>query len=207
MENSHSRIDGLIREVQSLKMSLEFTQSQFDDYVKKNTNSTSAIQNRMSEFSTAIIDYSTTIKDVKDKLDDLENQSRRNNLLFEGIEEEPNETWEVAERKVFDLLSSKLQIDTNNFTIERAHRVGNNRLGSKPRAVIAKFANHKTCVAIMKGKKNLKGSDIFVQEDYSEEVLVKHRELSPQMYEARRNGMLAFLRYDKLITRSTNDYD
>jgi hypothetical protein len=33
----------------------------------------------------------------------------------------------------------------------------------------------------------------------------KRHELVPKMFEARRNGMVAYLRYDKLITHSRNN--
>ena len=38
-----------------------------------------------------------------------------------------------------------------------------------------------------------------------DKVLAKRRELVPKMFEARRNGMVAYLRYDKLITHSRNN--
>ena len=54
---------------------------------------------------------------------------------------------------------------------------------------------HKTCELVIQGK------NIFIREDFSDKIQEKCRELMPQMYEARRNNMIAFLRYDKLITR------
>ena len=56
-------------------------------------------------------------------------------------------------------------------------------------------------VEILNKKKLLKGKNIFIREDFSDKIQEKRRELMPQMYEARRNNMIAFLRYDKLITR------
>ena len=37
---------------------------------------------------------------LEDKLDALENQSRRSNVLFDGIPPSANETWEDCENKV-----------------------------------------------------------------------------------------------------------
>ena len=53
----------------------------------------------------------------------------------------------------------------------------------------------------MNKKKLLKGKNIFIREDFCNKIQENCRELMPQMYEARRNNMIAFLCYDKLITR------
>ena len=70
---------------------------------------------------------------------------------------------------------------------------------------MAKFANHKIRNAVLNERKQLKGTNIFIREDFSDKVLDKRRELVPKMFEARRNGMVAYLRYDKLITHSRNN--
>ena len=121
------------------------------------------MQNQFSNFSTVVVDYQTKINDIESKLDDLENRSRRNNLVFDGVEEDTNETREMTENKLRGILVSKLQIETTNCTIERAHRVGGKaRSRSKPRTIVAKFANAKTCSAILKGKKKFMGSNVHV---------------------------------------------
>ena len=61
---------------------------------------------------------------------------------------------------------------------------------------MAKFANHKIRNAVLNERKHLKGTNIFIREDFSDKVLAKRRELVPKMFEARRNGMVAYLRYD-----------
>ena len=48
-------------------------------------------------------------------------------------------------------------------------------------------------------QKKLKGSRIFINEDYPDAVRQKRRELLPQMKAARERGDFAVLRYDKLI--------
>ena len=41
-----------------------------------------------------------------------------------GIKEDPRESWEECENKIYDLLEENLEMDTSNISIERAHRVG-----------------------------------------------------------------------------------
>lgn len=57
-------------------------------------------------------------------VDRLENQSRRNNLIFHGIQEAETETWEECDKKVRDSLAKEFGIDADSLQIERAHRLG-----------------------------------------------------------------------------------
>ena len=63
------------------------------------------------------LDYHT------DKIEYLENQSRRSNIRIDGIREEEAETWDNTETKVKEILKEKLNLDEEP-DIERAHRVG-----------------------------------------------------------------------------------
>ena len=63
------------------------------------------------------------------KLDQIEGQSyqsRRQNLKFFEIEKSDKETWEQTEVKVRNYLSTELNMDESNLSIERAHRLPGN---------------------------------------------------------------------------------
>ena len=62
--------------------------------------------------------------EIENKLVDLEDRSKRNNLRINGIKEVKNETWEEFEERVNCFLEEKLDIDTSEIWIERAHQVG-----------------------------------------------------------------------------------
>ena len=68
--------------------------------------------------------HPTWALEIRRKLLDLEYRSRRNNLGILIIKEDPRESWEECENKIYDLLEEKLEMDASNITIERAHRVG-----------------------------------------------------------------------------------
>ena len=57
----------------------------------------------------------------------LEDQSRRDNLIFNGIEESENETWDDVEQKVRDIMADNLNIENArndaDVGIERTHRL------------------------------------------------------------------------------------
>ena len=210
VENTNKRIDNLIRDVQDIKNSLEFSQVQVEDLVKFKDKESSELKDQIKDtcsqfakINASIIKITQDLNEAILKVDDLENRSRRNNLCFDGIPEDKNETWMTTEHKIKQVLTDHLDVKTEDFSIERAHRVGKvkSQADYKPRTVIAKFLSYKTREQVLNKKKLLKGKNIFIREDFSDKIQEKRRELIPQMYEARRNNMIAFLRYDKLITR------
>ena len=75
-----------------------------------------------------------------DKLEYLENQSRRNNIRIYGILEEENESWDTTEEKVKQVLAEKLNLE-EALHIERAHRVGRVASGPRrrPRTIVGKL--------------------------------------------------------------------
>ena len=72
---SKVRINKRMKDVQSVKSSLEFTQAQVEELITSDLR---------------VKEVKVQIEDLGNKLDDLENRSRRNNLCFEGIPESPN---------------------------------------------------------------------------------------------------------------------
>ena len=133
MDSVNTRIDNLMKDVQSVKSSLEFTQAQVEELITSDLR---------------VKEVKVQIEDLGNKLDDLENRSRRNNLRFEGIPESPNETWGESESKIKHLISSQMPEVGNDFVIERAHRVGRPRSDSK-----LKEARRKTQRAFLKFEK------------------------------------------------------
>ena len=145
-----------MKDVQSVKSSLEFTQAQVEELITSDLT---------------VKKVKVQIEDLGNKLDDLENRSRRNNLCFEGIPESPNETWQESENKIKHLLSSHMPEVGTDFVIEKAHRVGRPRSDSKPRKIVARFLNYRDREAVFKTKKKLNVTNMFVNEDYSDRVI------------------------------------
>ena len=79
-----------------------------------------------------------------DKLEYLENQSRRTNIRIDGILEEENESWDTTEEKVKQFLAEKLSLK-EVLHIERAHRVGRIVSGPsrRPRTTVCKLRDFK----------------------------------------------------------------
>ena len=143
------------------------------------------------------------VKRVDDTADYLENQSRRNNLRVDGVKKKPGETWEDTEAALRQIIQRELklpaeQVDT--LKIERAHRTGATT-AQRDRTIVVKFSSFKERDAIIREARTVKPRGVYVNEDYSQRVITRRKELLPQMREARERGKVAYLSFDKLIVK------
>ena len=99
---------------------------------------------------------------------ELEDCSRRNNIRIEGIKEHNKESWEECERRVHSMLKELLDIE--NVEIERAHRAGRKNR-NKPRTIVCKLLRFKDKQNILRKAKLLKGTNIFINEDYCQGIV------------------------------------
>ena len=145
MDSVNTRIDNLMKDAQSVKSSLEFTQAQVEELITSDLR---------------VKEVKVQIEDLGNKLDDLENRSRRNNSVVIW-----GNSW-VTKR---NLAGIREQNQTPNLkthawsryrlVIERAHRVGRPRSDSKPRKIVVRFLNYKDRKAVFKAKKKLHGTN------------------------------------------------
>ena len=77
---------------------------------------------------------------------------------------------EKCENKIYDLLEEKLEMDTNNIIIERAHRIGE-KSNDKERPILVQFWFYKDKINIPRNCKKLKKAKISTFEDFSQEAM------------------------------------
>ena len=135
-----------------IQKSVKRVEKRFDKMEKKKTmkdlkkeNEESKKQNgqlvdSVSSLQRKVEDLNKSNGDLLNRLDNLEGQSRRQNLKFYNMSELVGETWEQTEKKVRDYIQNDLGIDSGSLLIERAHRLPGK---FKPRAVIVKFSFYK----------------------------------------------------------------
>lgn len=196
MKSYNDRFDQLQRTVIELKTSLEFSQNQLDSIIKNKNDQDG--QFILLQGQTESVE--SNLEDIAEKVDYIENQSRRNNLKFDGIPETSQETWEMTEGKVVNVLKSKLGIQESP-RIERAHRVGVRSKANSPRSIVVKFAYYKDRDAVYRNRRLLKGSSIYVNEDLSERIMAKRRAQMDRLIEARNNNKIAYFSYDRLVIK------
>ena len=156
----------LKKDVKDLKVSLQFSQAQFDDHKKK----VDAVKSKMEEindrvkyldsYSEDTYNLENYCEEIEDKQKYLENMSRRNNIkVLDLPEEEGENTWADIEELVKKTVKEQLHCKDDVY-IERAHRVGKPRplfttnsdgtkTKSRSRPIIARFSSWKEKEAIL----------------------------------------------------------
>lgn len=131
---------------------------------------------------------------VERKADDLEGRSRRNNLLFYGLDREENETDISCEERLRELLTDQLEL-AEDIEFDRVHRVG----PKQNAPIIARCTHYKHKVKILRARQKLKGTRIFINEDFSERVRGVRKALRKCMGDLNKSGKKVNLVYDHLF--------
>ena len=133
---------------------------------------------------------------IQARLDNLEGQSRRSNIILYGVPEADQESWEQTETRFKEVVSGKLGVQ-HEVHIERCHRLGRKQQ-NKSRPIIAKMTFFKDKVRVMAQAHKLKESNLALSDDYTKAVREKRKKLLPHMHRARNNRKRATLTFDKL---------
>ena len=197
IRKSQDEIKDLRKEITEFKESLEFTENELHGKIKKLEEKHESIKKTVDEIYNSQVDSDF----VYDKLIDLEDRSRRNNLRIYGISESKYETWEKCEEKVDEVFREKLGLD--NIHIERAHRAkrGKNDKSIKPRTIVCNLLSFRGKKLVMKIVKKLKNTNIFIDEDFSPETMEYRKQLWEEVKELRRKGNIAYLIYRSVVNK------
>ena len=162
---------------------------------------------------------------LSQRLSKLENYTRRDNLVFEGVKElEDENSPEKTEEAVRKVIKEKMKIE-DEIDIARAHRLGEKKTSqqgspnhgqsdSKPRPLIVKFEKSKDRQKVWKHKRELKDTNISVGENFSRDVEEIRKMYYPIVKKARgieqyKNSV--YIRFDKLVVNQVeythNDLD
>lgn len=185
------KFDKFHRDVEDLKQSVTFTDIDLNKKIKK----------QELQISSQYNEFNATFHSFKEKLVDLENRSRRNNLRITGLTEMENETSKDCEQIVSKLFTEKLGVP--GVVVERAHRTGSTNSTTKPRTIILKLLNYQDKMKILYNCKKLKNTGVYVNEDFARETMDKRRELWEEVQRLRQEGKYAVLRFDKIVWRDS----
>ncbi|XP_078377847.1 uncharacterized protein LOC144660998 [Oculina patagonica] len=143
------------------------------------------------------------LRAAEENLVALESYTRRENLRFENIPEEPGEDCtEVA----LDIIQNELKINTDGLRFHAVHCVGkrqthNSTAPLRPRPIIARFVVREDKDAVMAVKNRLRNSkkykDVYITQDYAKVIQEERKVLIKAMFAARDLGQDA-----KVINRT-----
>ena len=202
MDATNKRFDNYINEttitITELKTSLQFTQIQLQeikqttDFDRKQHIDTEKKMNKIEN----------ELRRIDDTVDYMENQPRRNNLRVDGIKELCMcETWAEIEEALRKALPEQLKLPVEQVAairVERAHRTGAATDQHRDRTVMVKFTSFKDRDVVLRAARTIRPRGVFVNEDHSQRVMARRKELLPAMKEARERGQIAF---DMLVVK------
>ena len=162
---------------------------------------------RLSNNTRDIEQVTCAQREMEDGIDYVENQTRRNNLRIDGVAEIAAENWadtEAVVRKSFTTALKLPEAQANAIRIEHAHRTGPSSTG-RPKTIVVRFESYKDQDCILQAARKEKPRGIFVNEDLSHRVMDRRKQLMPKLREARSNGKIAYLVYDRLVVKDRAD--
>lgn len=161
------------------------------------------VEERIDVINNQMVAMQIENRDLRAKVNTLETYQRKDNLLFHGIDEKRNETSSDCAQEVRRILHKLDPDDTKglqNTKIIRCHRKGPYTAG-QTRPIIAKFFGHDRDT-IWANISMLKGSSVYLGEDFPLEVEQRRRVLLPVFFKAKNTAAYqgkVMLRNDKLI--------
>ena len=175
-------IKNLGKEVCDLKSSLDFTENMLEEKVKKFEEQCENMETELQELYNNQIDPEY----VYNKLIDLEDRSRGCNLRIDGVTERKSETWEQCEEEIQNIFKEKPGV--KNIDIDRAHQSKRKTSSNKPKTIVCKLWSYKQKKEVFKNAKKLKGSNIFINEDFCFETMQHRKELWEEVKRLRSEG-------------------
>lgn len=170
-----SKLDHIEGSIKGLKEQVEYIQ---EEQVQ--------LRDQQDHLFERVTSLDTQSRMLQDKLEDMENRDRRNNLVFHDFVEQggsQQETWEECEAKVKAHVES-LGLKLPEHAIERAHRI---KTKQTPRPIIVKFSNYKFREAVMaafKEAKNHTEQEHRISADFAPATRIARSKLWPLMKEA-----------------------
>lgn len=134
-----------------LEKHLEGMITKYEDSINKCNEQISALK----------VENQALQNDLNNKIDTLEQYSRRNNIRIYGIQETAEEN---VEEITADFLRNKLNMKVGENYFERCHRVGPKQ-ANKSRPILVKFLTYKFKADVYRSKSKLKGSKFLIKED------------------------------------------
>lgn len=145
-----------------------FEKDQENENLKKEIHDLNQSLDQQKSENEKLVDQIQKVNDVaEEKINDLEQYGRRNNLRINGIPEQQDveETAEMTTRIVLEKLNSSIEtLHLERFEVDIAHRLGQKRANSH-RPIIIKFQSKMKRDIVLQSRKVFKGSRIFVNED------------------------------------------
>lgn len=144
-------------------------------------------------------DLNKRMEELEKSTEDMDSKRRKNNILVYGLKKE-NLNSKGVEKSMGDLLRDKLGI--KNVKFEDIHILGN-----KPDSpVLLRCSSYSDKAKIMKEKRKLKDTNIYMKDDFTDRVRGIRKTLGEKASELKKEGKKVRLLYDCLLVDEKRMY-
>lgn len=173
----------------------------------ENVGEISKLNSRVDSLELKNEELITEIAGQNEQILKLDTYGRKENLLFDGIPDGPNQ--DVA-KTLLNVITNNLQIQNMKIKFSKVHRLGkpfHTSVSSttKPRTIIAKFIYSSDRDQVWAAKSKLKGSNIIISEDFPPTIRERRKKLLPFFLAARHHQRVkkVVMQYDKLVVNGS----
>lgn len=163
---------GILTSINEIKQNQETMRANISD-INSRLLAVESSASVVAQLQTAVIDARNVADGLQGenialraRLDEAEDQSRRDNLIFFGVTDTISETWAQTEERMLSVFRTSLGMPVTGDSIVRAHRLGR-FYHEKCRPIIIKFSSFKLRDQILMARQALKTHRITVSEDFS----------------------------------------
>ena len=179
------QISGVIKSVDFISNSI--------DELRKELKQTQVELKKTQMLEQEILVLKSQNRAIKQKVLDMENYSRKDNMLISGIEEKENEDCRNLSKQFFkDRLKIKKDIE-----LVRCHRLG--KPGTS-RPLIIRFRLYEDRELVKRQQRLLKDTGIFLNDDLCNESKHRRDSLIPVLKEMKKVDIKAHMRGEKLFS-------
>ena len=199
--NLSDKVDKLNNDVSEVQKSIEFALGQSQDACNK----IDALQKTVDKQATVIeklkrqtMEADTKCEALHEKMLQSETYTRRENLLFHGVNQENKEDCSAKVRKILKETLEMNPTTVDGMCFQRCHRLPG---AKKPTPIICRFAQFSERQSVWSQKEKLKkkGKGIRMTEHFPAEVVQRRNQLAPIMMAAIDAKKKATLKDDKLL--------
>lgn len=193
-------ITNLLKQIQ-LEMSEQKQQFKIiEENITKNINTN--INEKFQNLESKNEQLEKKIVDQERRIDAVEKEIRKKNLVFFGIQENEKSYWEL-EKTMLTVINEKMNVGCLTQEISSVWRIG--KKGERTRPIIVSFNSLGKKIEVIKKKKLLQQFDIYVSEDFPIKIIQKRRELRVELKQLLDQGKEAYLKYDKIIIKEDSN--
>ena len=187
LEGAWAAIEEVQQETKTYKDSKSSHQKMLDDQAQK----TQLLETQLAIAQTEASLLAKNLRAAEENLIALESYTRRENLRFVNIAEEPGEDCTEV---VLDIIQNELKINTDGLRFHAVHRVGKRHTHSstaplRPHPIIARFVVREDKDAVLAVKNRLRNSqkykDTYITQDYAKAIQEERKVLIKAMFAAR----------------------